>query len=104
MPVRISETLVSCRDLIRRQHQCFIALPLLSASTDVQEVHTRVIMPSLCVFSMLFLLKHASALLHPVALYLRLPVEFLPTPEKKSGDEEVQEYMRSHSYLHGGGN
>lgn len=51
-PARISETFVSCRDLIRRQHRWFIALPLLSASTDVQEVHTRVIMPSLCVFSM----------------------------------------------------
>lgn len=52
---------------------------------------------------MLFVLKHASAPLHPLALYLQLPVELLPKPVKKSGDE-VQAYMISHSYLCGGGN
>lgn len=96
VPERISEMLLSCRDLIRRQHQCCIALPLLSASTDVQEVHTRVIILSLCVFSMsvcYFVLKHASALLHSLALCSWAPAR---TRENKRWwrSEIIQEQLR----------
>ena len=102
MPGRISETLVSCRDLIRRQHQRCIALPPLSASTDVQEVHTRVIMLSLCVFSMS--ICYLSRSMHlPCVTPRHSPVKILPKPVRKSSDEEVQGYMCSHSSLCGGG-
>lgn len=87
-PLRPPLTNNSCSLLSegRRQQHWFITLPTFSVSTDVQEVHTSVLMPSLCVH-MLFVLKHA--LLHPLAPYLQLPVKFLPKPEKKTSDEEV---------------
>lgn len=105
MPVRISETLVSCRDLIRRQHQWLIALPLLRYNRCAGSSHQSNYVCLVCIqhVHMLLVLKHASALLHPLALYLGLPVELLPKPVKKGGDE-VQEYMSSHSYLYGGDN
>lgn len=105
MPVRIPDMLVSCRDLIRRQHRRCITLPLLSAPTDVQEVHARVNYALfVCIqhVHMLFVLKNAAIPLHPLALYLQFCIEFLPKPEWKSVDEEVQEY--SICYLLGGGN
>lgn len=103
MPEKISETLVSSRDLIRRLHQCCITVPLLSASTDVQEVHNRVIIPSFCVFSMSICYLYTNMHL-PCFTPGHFPVKHLPKPVKKSSDKEVQEYMSCHSSLYGDGN
>lgn len=77
-PKRISETLVSCRDLIRRQAsaaRCSTSARRVNRCAGSSQQSNYAFFVTSQHVHMLFVEKHASALLHPSALRSRAPAK-----------------------------